>query len=124
MHNLERQPVLAIAAERRITALLILNAEEKKVMFRKMRQNGLGAKLGLDPATAKARAKGKPKGKAKAEQEETETGKEKGTAGNHLAPIGPKGMATASGATIVALLMMYLREEKERHRHHWQRKVL
>ncbi len=110
--------------ERRITALLILNAEEKKVIFLKMRQNGLSAKLDLDPATAKARAKGKPKGKAKAEPEETETGKEKGTAGNHLAQIGPKEMATASGATIAALLMMGLREEKERHRHHWQRKAL
>ncbi len=85
-----------------------------------MRPNGSSAKLVLDPATTKAKAKGKAKGKGKAKPEETETGKGKARAGNHLAQTGRKETATASGPTIVAFLMMDLREEKERHRHHWQ----
>ncbi len=77
----------AIAAERKITARPILNAEEKKETFQKMRPNGSSAKLVLDPAMAKAKAKGKAKGKAKAKPEETKTGKGKARAGNHLARL-------------------------------------
>jgi hypothetical protein len=120
--NLALLPVLAFDAVRKVTGHPILSAKEKKENFPETHRNGSNVKLDPDPARAKAKARAKGKGKRK--PEETETGKGKATAGNHLAPIGPKGMATASGATIVALLMMDLREEKERHRHHWQRKVL
>ncbi len=56
----------AIAAERKIAARPILNAEEKKESLQKMRPNGSSAKLVLDPATAKGKSKGKGKDKGKA----------------------------------------------------------
>jgi hypothetical protein len=99
----------------------ILNAEEKKGIFLKMRLNGLSAKLERDPATA--RAKGKAKAKAKAKQEEIAIGKGKATAGNHLAQIGRREMVTANGQTIVASPMMDLKGGKE-NQHHWQLRVL
>ena len=120
--NLALLPVLAFDAVRRVTVHPILSAKGKKENFPETRRNGSNVKLDLDPARAKAKARAKGKGKRK--PEETETGKGKATAGNHLAPIGPKGMATASGATIVVLLTMDLRGARERHRHHWQRRAL
>jgi hypothetical protein len=119
--NLALLPALAIVAGRKITVRPILNAEEKKGIFLKMRLNGLSAKLERDPATA--RAKGKAKAKAKAKQEEIAIGKGKATAGNHLAQIGRKGMDTANGQTIVASPMMDLKGEKE-NQHLWQLRVL
>jgi hypothetical protein len=120
MPNLVLLPAHAIVAERRITAQPILIVEEKKVISPKMRLNGSSAKLVLDPATAKGKGKEKAKAKAKARLEETVTGRGKATAGSHLALTGRKGTVTASGRTIVVFLMMDLREEKERHQHHWQ----
>ncbi len=107
---------------RKVTVHPTLSAKGKKENFPETRRNGSSEKLDPDPARAKAKAKAKGKGRAK--PEEIETGKGKATAGNHLAQIGPKEMATASGGTIVVFLMMDLREEKERHRPHWQQKAL
>ena len=104
--NLALLPVLAIVAGRKITVRPILNAEERKGIFLKMRLNGLSAKLERDPATARGKEKAKAKAKAKAKQEEIAIGKGKATAGNHLALIGRKGMDTANGQTIVASPMM------------------
>ncbi len=110
--NLVLLLVLVFDAVIRVTVHPTLNVKGKKENFPKTRRNGSSAKLDLDPATERAKVKGKGKRKAKAEPEETETGKEKAKAGNHLAPIGPKEMATVSGVIIVALLMTDLREAK------------
>ncbi len=127
--NLALLPVLAIVSGGKITVRPILNAEERKGIFLKMRLNGLSAKLEKDPATATARGKGKGKGKAKAKakakakQVEIAIGKGKATAGNHLAQIGRKGMVTANGQTIVVSPMTDLKGGKE-NQHHWQLRAL
>jgi hypothetical protein len=98
----------------------------KEGVFTKDAPEWFKRKAGFGSGNGKGKSKGlgKAKGKAKAKPEETETGKGKARAGNHLAQTGRKETATASGPTIVAFLMMDLREEKERHRHHWQLRVL